>query len=584
MQIISLLCTIVPQTSILLQPEWFIANTGSIMAGCIAAGIYTTNTAEACHYVSDHSKAEVIVLEGSKQLVKYTMLPSPLPHLKCIVVWGEPVDRNLAGKISVPVYDWNEFLTLGAQVPEVSVDSRTVDIQPGNCASLIYTSGTTGPPKAVMISHDNLTWTASNIVENYVDLNHEDSVISYLPLSHIAAQLIDIHAVLALGASTYFAQPDALKGSLTVTLREVRPTIFFGVPRVWEKIQEKMVQLGRETTGIKKTLSTWAKSCGAEHTRLSQFGAAGGKPWGYGCAKSIVLSKIREALGLDRNKIALSAAAPISEETLLYFGSLDIPIYEVFGQSECTGPHTVSSPGNWRIGYCGRPIRGTETKIDSVTQELCYRGRHIFMGYMYMPDKTAETIDDEGYLHSGDVAAFDTNDQADVPRPSGFMKITGRIKELIITAGGENVPPVLIEDAMKAAMVAVSNCMVIGDRRKFLSLLVSLKVDMDPETAAPTDQLAKDSLFVGQQIGSSATTYSQAMVDPLWVQYVADGIKRGNAKTTSNAQLVQKWKWLPADFSEKAGELTPTLKLKRNVVAAKYQNLIESIYAEDNEK
>ena len=432
-----------------------------------------------------------------------------------------------------------------------------------------------------MISHDNLTWTSSNIIDHYVDLNHEDRVISYLPLSHIAAQLIDIIAVMVLGGTTYFAQADALKGSLTVTMRDVKPTIFFGVPRVWEKIQEKMVQLGRETTGIKKSISTWAKSVGTEHTKSCQFGARNTKPWGYGCAKSIVLGKIREALGLDQAKLTLTAAAPISEETLLYFGSLDIPIYEVFGQSECTGPHTVSAPGCWRIGYCGRPIRGTETMIAPDSQELCYRGRHIFMGYMYMPDKTAETIDDQGFLHSGDVASFDENHHPEVPRPSGFMKITGRIKELIITAGGENVPPVLIEDAMKAAMLAVSNCMVIGDKRKFLSMLVSLKVDMDPESGAPTDVLAKDSLFVGQQLGSTATTYSQAVRDPLWLQYVNGGVKQANAKTTSSAQIVQKWKWLPADFSEKAGDLTPTLKLKRNVVTAKYAELIDSIYVGD---
>ena len=327
-----------------------------------------------------------------------------------------------------------------------------------------------------MISHDNITWTTRNITEHYMDLNHLDRAISYLPLSHIAAQLIDIYAIMTLGACSYFAQPDALKGSLTTTIKEVRPTFFFGVPRVWEKIQEKMAQLGRSSTGIKKLLSTWAKSMGAEHCRRLQYGNDGSAPCTYSCANALVLHRIKEALGLDQAKGCYSAAAPIAEETVRYFASLDIPIFEVFGQSECTGPHTVSAPGQWRIGYCGRPIRGSETKIAAGNQELCYRGRHIFMGYMYMPDKTAETIDEEGYLHSGDVAAFDSNDQKDVPRPSGFMKITGRIKELIITAGGENVPPVLIEDAIKAATLAVSNVIVIGDKRKFLSALVSLKV------------------------------------------------------------------------------------------------------------
>lgn len=196
-----------------------------------------------------------------------------------------------------------------------------------------------------------------------------------------------------------------------------------------------------------------------------------------------------------------------------------------------------------------------------------------------MPQQTADTIDAEGWLHSGDVAAFDDDNDPDIPAPSGFMNITGRIKELIITAGGENVPPVLIENEMKAAMPAISNVMVIGDKRKFLSQVVSLKVDVDSETQTPTDTLSKDSIFEGNKFGSTATTYTQAKVDPLWKKYIDDGVKAANKKTTSNAQIVNKWVWLPQDFSEKEGDLTPTLKLKRSVVAAKYSDLIEEIYA-----
>ena len=387
-----------------------------------------------------------------------------------------------------------------------------------------------------------------------------------------------------LGCATYFCQPDALKGSLTVTMREVKPTVFFGVPRVWEKVQEKLLQLARQTVGIKKSLATWAKGLGLEHCKRAQFGGQGGAPFGYGCANSLILMKIKEALGLDQCKGNFTAAAPIAPETLWYFATLDIPVYEVFGQSECTGPHTVSCTGSWKVGTCGRPMRGTVSKIDPATGELCYRGRHIFMGYMYMPDKTAETIDAEGYLHSGDVAEFDDDNDANVRAPSGFMRITGRIKELIITAGGENVPPVLIENEMKAAMPALSNCMVIGDKRKFLSMLVSLKVEVDLETGVPSDKLSVDSIYFGQQIGSTATTLSEAADDPKWIKYINDGVKVANSKTTSSAQIVQKWKMLPVDFSEKAGDLTPTLKLKRNVVTEKYAELIDSIYDEDDTK
>lgn len=214
-------------------PEWFIASNGAILAGCIGAGIYITNTADACHYISEHSKAEVVVVEGNNQLKKYlTFTQTSLPHLKAIVVYGEDIDADLVSKCAFPVYSWSNFMALGSGIPTEAVDARGNAVQPGNCMTLIYTSGTTGPPKAVMISHDNLCWTAQNVLEHYLPLNHEERVVSYLPLSHVAGQLIDIYLTMYIGACAYFAQPDALKGTLTVTMKEVRPTLFFGVPRV----------------------------------------------------------------------------------------------------------------------------------------------------------------------------------------------------------------------------------------------------------------------------------------------------------------------------------------------------------------
>jgi long-chain-fatty-acid--CoA ligase ACSBG len=212
--------------------------------------VYATNTAEACLYIAGHSKAEIIVVEGNKQLVKYTDLNDnniSLLALKAIVVWGEPIDASIAAKVSCQVYSWESFLALGATASDANldtlVDSRGTAMKPGHCATLIYTSGTTGPPKAVMLSHDNITWTTKAMCSHYVEINSTDRFLSFLPLSHIAAQLIDIHVPMTEGAATYFAQPDALKGSLINSIKDVRPTIFFGVPRVWEKIQEKMVQV-----------------------------------------------------------------------------------------------------------------------------------------------------------------------------------------------------------------------------------------------------------------------------------------------------------------------------------------------------
>jgi len=205
------------------------------------------------------------------------------------------------------------------------------------------------------------------------------------------------------------------------------------------------------------------------------------------------------------------------------------------------------------------------------------RGRHIMAGYMGMPEKTAETIDSEGWLHSGDVASIDDNHHPDISPPSGFISITGRIKELIITAGGENVPPVLIEDEIKSAMSAVSNAMVVGDRRKYLACLLCLQVEVDEE-GTPTNKLTGVALEVSRELGSSATTTEEARDDPLWKKYLDEGIKMANSKSTSRAQFVGKYSVLPTDFSERGGELTPTLKLKRGEASKIYADVIEAMY------
>ncbi|KAG5188597.1 long chain acyl-CoA synthetase [Tribonema minus] len=558
--------------------EWFVAEMGCILAGGIAAGIYTTNLPEACRYISDHSQAEVVVVEGALQLKKYISIAGQLKHLKAIVVYGNETLAPVPD-CPVPVYTWSDFQQLGKDVGDAQVEERMAGQQPGHCCCLIYTSGTTGTPKAVMLSHDNITWTAQTALMHF-SFKIGDRSISYLPLSHIAAQILDMYGPMLCGSCVYFAQPDALRGSLGATLKAVRPTLFLGVPRVWEKIYEKMQEVGKKTVGTKKKIATWAKQKGAEHTRMCQYGGGGGEPCGYNVANKVVFTKVKENLGLDQAKGCFSAAAPISTEILEYFGSLDLPIYEVFGQSECTGPHTINDPEGWLIGTCGRPMRGTENKIVADTGELCYRGRHIFMGYMHDPEKTAETIDEEGWLHSGDVATFDDNNRTDMPAPSGFMRITGRIKELIITAGGENVAPVLIENEFKKALPSLSNCMVVGDKRKYLTILLSLKTELNEAEGIPTDKLAGTALETSKAIGSEATTVPEAATCPKWREHIEAARSKVNEEAPSRAQVIQKWALLPMDFSEKGGELTPTLKLKRGPTADKHRDIIDALYKE----
>lgn len=561
-------------------PEWHFSNFGAIMAGGIAAGIYATNGPEACKYISDHSEAKVVVVEGVKQLEKYYSIAKDLSMLKAIVMYGpDSVPEDVSSKLSVPVYTFADFLKLGeSSVSDNELKARGDAQKANEVTTLIYTSGTTGPPKAVMITHDNITWTATAQLSTMArEMDYNDHMISYLPLSHIAAQMLDLHCPMATGTQIWFAQPDALRGSLGATLKEVRPTVFFGVPRVWEKIYDKMQEVAKSSKGLKKKISMWAKKKSSKYWTSHQFGGNKRTPFLHGLSRKL-LGKVRLALGLDRCFACYVSAAPIEVKILEYFASIDIPILELFGQSECSGPHATNAPDAWMIGSVGRPLPGTDTKLDPNNGELIYSGRHIFAGYMKMEDKTQETVDQEGYLHSGDVVTIDENLQDGKPG-TGFIHITGRIKELIITAGGENIPPVLIEEEMKAAMPAVSNCMVIGDKRKFLTMLVCLQVEIDTETGVPSNKLTGHALDTSKEIGSKATTTDEARDCEKWQKYINDGVAVANGKASSRAQKIGKWSLLSTDFTEPGGELTPTLKLKRSVAADKYSKEIEAMYA-----
>lgn len=551
------------------SPEWFIGDLAAILAGGFAAGIYTTNSPEACHYVADHCKANLIIVEDDRQLQKILEIRDRLPHLKAIIQATGTVSADLKRKA---VYEWADFMNLGNDIPDYEVTWRLEKQTPNMCATLIYTSGTTGNPKAVMISHDNITWTAAVAIDAF-KLTENDDIISYLPLSHIAAQMIDIHAALATGLTIWFAQPDALKGGLINTLKEVRPTVFLGVPRVWEKMQEKMQSIGKQTTGFKKTISTWAKGIGLEGNLSLQSG--GEVPWGWWLANTVVFSKIREGLGLDRCRVQATAAAPITRETLDYFLSLNIPVYEIYGMSECTGPQAISHPDNYRTGSCGQSVPGTELRIMNPDKdgngEICFRGRHVFMGYMYDEAKTQEAIDADGWLHSGDIGRLD----------HGFLYITGRLKELIITAGGENVPPVLIENVVKEELPFISNCMVIGDKKKFLSMILTLRCELDEE-GAPTDKIAEGTIADLRRLNCHAKSISEAISDSNLRSAVQQGIDRTNKRAISAAQRIQKWEFVPLDFTIPGGELGPTLKLKRSTVVSKYAEVIDRFYQDSD--
>lgn len=550
-------------------PEWFIADIGCILAGGLAAGIYTTNSPEACQYVAANCEANVLVVEDKKQLEKILQVKDQLPHLKAIVQYKGELHQRAPF-----LYTWDEFMKLGEDVPNEHLNAIIDRLRANECCTLIYTSGTTGNPKGVMLSHDNITWT-THTAGNMVKLNYaEEALISYLPLSHAAAQVNDMWLCMKFAGTTYFAEPDALKGSLGATLKEVRPTSFLGVPRVWEKMQEKMKAAGAKSSPLRKRMAEWAKSIGLQYNHSAMSGE-NAVPWGFTLANSLVFKKVRAALGLDRCKICLTGAAPITKDTLEYFMSLNIPLMEIYGMSESAGPHTISMDNAYRLTSCGKVMPGCKTKLDNPDNdgngEICFWGRNVFMGYLNMPDKTAEALDDDGWLHSGDLGR---NDQFD------FLYITGRIKELIITAGGENIPPVPIEDALKAEAPIISNAMLIGDKLKFLSMLLTLKCVID-DNGDPTDVLSPEALDFCKHNNVTATKVSEITgnKEPAIYKAIQEAVERVNAKATSSAQKVQKWVILERDFSISGGELGPTMKLRRPIVVKMYQDIINEIYA-----
>lgn len=552
------------------SPEWFIANNGAIFAGGFTVGIYSTNNADACKYVALNSQCNVIVVENNQQLKKILQVWDDLPDLKAVVQYtGEVAEKR------DNVYSWKEFMELSSQVSDDTLQHRLSLLAPNKACCLIYTSGTTGNPKGVMLSHDNLCWTAGKAVENAALLYASEVQLSFLPLSHIAGSLTDIYGAMACAATVYFAQPDALRGSLLGTLKEVRPTVFVGVPRVWEKMVEGIKHKSREFGFFKKKIGAWAKSVGYR-TTIAEMNHEP-VPGAFKIA-NIMLKNAKGELGFDRCRIFMSGAAPIMKETIEFFYGLHIPLMEVYGMSECSGPHTVCSLDRFRTSSVGTEIPGVQTKLADKDEEgngeVRMYGRHVFMGYLDEEEKTKETFDEELYLMSGDIGKKDKD---------GFLFITGRKKELIITAGGENIAPVPIEDTVKECLPCVSNCILIGDKRKFLSMLITLKVDVNMDTLEPTDNLTAVTVDWVKAQGSGATKVSDILdhKDAIVLKAIQKGIDKANERAISRAQKIQKWSLLPRDFSIPGGELGPTMKLRRPIVHKMYAKTIDAFYADE---
>jgi long-chain acyl-CoA synthetase len=535
-----------PQTNIGIlgfnRPEWSITLLAAMMANAAGAGIYTTNSPEEVQYIINHAECRVVILENEEQWAKVKLERKKLPSLRHVVMMrGTEIVDPL-------VMSWETFMSKGEDVEESELDERIAAIQPEQEATLIYTSGTMGGPKAVMLSHDAIFFTAHESI-NMFDLNANDRELSYLPLSHIAEQMYTVYGSITAGYPVYYAE--SLE-KLLDNLQEVRPTIFFGVPRVWERFYNGIVERMAETTGPRAKIAEWAMGIGRKVSDLRNRGKepSGALAMQYNLANRLVYSTIKEALGLDAVTAAYVGAAPINPEILIFFSGLDLIIHEIYGQSEGSGPTTVNRRGATKFGSGGLPFPKSEVML-AEDGEVLLKGRNVFLGYYKDSEATAETLID-GWLHSGDLGEFDED---------GFLFIVGRKKEVIITSGGKNIAPKNIESALKN-LPLVSEAVIIGDRKKFLSALVTLNPDM-------AAQFAAEHGIEGQVLHEN----------PLVIAEIQYGIDLAVNPHFARVENVRKFAILPRELTVEHGELTPTLKIKRRVVYEHFSDEIESMYA-----
>ncbi|MCK9379790.1 MAG: long-chain fatty acid--CoA ligase [Sulfuritalea sp.] len=521
------------------RPEWSTTALAAMMVGARTAGIYWTSAPEEVGYIVAHSRCPLILVEDSNQLGKLGALPPELRHV--VLMRGTAA----AGPLQL---GWDDFLAGGETVPPGEVARRMEAIAPDDIGSMIYTSGTTGHPKAVMLTHASLAWVGAAL-QTALGANEHDHVISYLPLAHIAEQMVTIHAQAVIGYQVHYARSLDQLGD---HLKEVRPTIFFGVPRVWERMQKAIEEKLGAATGVKAKLVDWAMNAAK---RWHETQRAGGQPGpaanaARALARALVLNKVRRALGFDAARWVYSGAAPISPATLSFFTGLDLSIREVYGLSETCGPTTLGLAPATPLGSVGQAIPGVALKL-AEDGELMVRGPNLFAGYAGRTDDTAAVLVD-GWLATGDLARLDE---------AGNVFITGRKKDLLITSGGKNISPANIEaDLMNIPLV--EHAIVCGEGRNYVAALITLSEEALTDFAArhklPNDRLRRR---------------------PEVLKYLQEEIDRVNARHF-RASWVRRFTVLDAPLSIEGGDLTATMKIRRQRVLARHQAMIDRMYEE----
>jgi long-chain acyl-CoA synthetase len=527
------------------RPEHVIADFAAVHVGGTPVTVYSTLAASQIQYIADNCKATVAILENLDFMKRWEEIRSELPNLRYVVLMSGAENYETADW----VLSWDELLARGTQRlvedPE-AVNRSAAAVTPDTLATLIYTSGTTGTPKGVMISQYNAVWTLESL-RRAADLEIGARMVSYLPLAHIAERLATHYLGTYLAGQVWYCP--SIAGVLDY-IQAAQPTLFVAVPRVYEKFHARLMARFAGEEGIKKTLLDQALAQNAKRVDAEIEGKSG--PMLAGLLDKIVLSKVRDGLGMGQVEVAITAAAPINPDLVKFFMTIGIPLYELYGMSETTGPATTNVPGAFKIGSVGKALPGVEvTTADD--GELLMRGGVITQGYWKLDQATRETFGEDGWLYSGDLARIDED---------GFVWIVGRKKEIIITAAGKNVAPAQLETALGNHPIISKACMV-GDQRKFISMVIGLDGEEAPEWAAA------HGIEYSDLAGFSELLEVQ--------EEIAAAVEAAN-ETVSHAEQVKKWIIVPDEWTPESGEVTPSLKLKRHIVLDKYAEEIDAMY------
>jgi long-chain acyl-CoA synthetase len=530
--------------------EHVVADVGVMLAGATPFSVYNTFTAEQVLYIANDAGAKVAIVENASYRDVWLEIADRLPNLEHIIV-VEAADAT--GK---KVSSWDDLLINGQKNLEANpgeFDNAWRSVKPDDTCTLIYTSGTTGPPKGVVLTHENFMFTTSN-VEEIITLQKGQVGLSYLPLAHVAERLATHYTGIFAQGTIYFSREIA---GVRDVLVEARPHMFMAVPRVWEKFHAALLgTINAEPNANKKKLALAAIATGKEVAHKTQAG----EPIGlalklkYAAFDKIVLSKIREKMGLDRLTYALSGAAPISKDLLEFFSGIGISILEVYGMTETSGVITANQPSKTRFGTVGVAAPHTELKI-AEDGEILSRGKHITPGYLNRPEATEESIDADGWLHTGDLGELSAD---------GFLKIIGRKKELIITAGGKNLSPNNIEESIKQKSVLIGQMCALGDAQPFIGALIVLDAEAAPVWAAAN--------------GITFSDLASLAKEPKVIAEIKRAVDEGN-KELAKVEQVREYRILPAEWTPESGELTPSMKLKRNVILDNCAAEIADIYS-----